>query len=139
MRLVLTNANLIDCVDPGVRTECSVSVEDGRIVEVHDDGRSPPLDGSNVVDLDGGYLLPGLWDAHVHLEHPRTPDANVAELTVQYAYNAARGLTEAGVVGLRTGGTPAFIDVALRDAFNSGQHVGPRIFAGGWFLTTTAG
>jgi imidazolonepropionase-like amidohydrolase len=36
-------------------------------------------------------------------------------------------------------GTPHFIDVALKHAFDSGQHVGPRMFTCGWFLTTTAG
>ncbi len=36
-------------------------------------------------------------------------------------------------------GTPHFIDVALKRAFDSGQHVGPRLFTCGWFLTTTAG
>jgi imidazolonepropionase-like amidohydrolase len=48
-------------------------------------------------------------------------------------------LLEAGVTSIRTAGTPHFIDVALKRAYASGRMVGPRIFAGGWFLTTTAG
>jgi hypothetical protein len=32
-RLVVTNANLIDAVTPGVRAGCSVTVEDERIVD----------------------------------------------------------------------------------------------------------
>ena len=31
------------------------------------------------------------------------------------------------------------MDVAWKRAFDSGQHVGPRLFASGYFLTTTAG
>ena len=61
------------------------------------------------------------------------------ELTAQYLANAQRALTEAGVTGLRMAGTPHFIDVALKRAFDSGQHVGPRLYTCGWFLTTTAG
>jgi hypothetical protein len=80
-----------------------------------------------------------LWDVHVHLEWPRIAAAGVAELTVQYAANAAQGLYESGVTSIRTAGTPHFIDVALKRAFATGRLVGPRIFAGGWFLTTTAG
>jgi hypothetical protein len=31
------------------------------------------------------------------------------------------------------------MDVAWKRAFDSGQHVGPRLFASGYFLTTTGG
>jgi len=138
MPLALTNAALIDCVRPGVARGASVQIENGRIAAVSDRGGSVPK-GAEVIDLGGAHLLPGLWDVHVHLEWPRVPSATVAELTVQYAENAARGLTEAGVTAIRTAGVPHFIDVALKRACASGRMVGPRIFAGGWFLTTTAG
>jgi imidazolonepropionase-like amidohydrolase len=138
MTLVLTNARLIDCVRPGVFAGHRVTIEDGRITEVSaDSGSRPP--GAEVIDVAGGYLLPGLWDVHVHLEWPRLPSATVAELTVQYATNAMQGLVESGVTAIRTAGVPHFIDVALKRAYAAGRLMGPRIFAGGWFLTTTAG
>ncbi len=137
MTVVLANAHVIDCVRPGVRA-ASVTVEDGRIVDVADGGGTVPA-GARVIDVAGGYLLPGLWDVHVHLEWPRVPAATAAELTVQYAANAAQGLLESGVTAIRTAGTPHFIDVALKHAYAAGRLVGPRIFAAGWFLTTTAG
>ena len=138
MPLVLTNANLIDCVRPGVVAGARVTIEGGRIVAVSD-VRGPIAGDAQVIDLGGGYLLPGLWDVHVHLEWPRLPAATVAELTVQYAANATQGLVESGVTAIRTAGVPHFIDVALKHAYAGGRLVGPRIFAGGWFLTTTAG
>jgi imidazolonepropionase-like amidohydrolase len=138
-RLVLTNSSLIDAVTPRVASGASVTIEGDRIVEVLDGRRSPSTQGARVVDLRGGYLLPGLWDAHVHLEWPRVPHASVPELTAQYLANAQRALVEGGVTGLRLAGTPHFIDVALKRAFDAGQHAGPRLFTCGWFLTTTAG
>jgi imidazolonepropionase-like amidohydrolase len=138
-RLVLTNARLIDAVREGVTAGASVTVEDERIVEVLDGRRSPSEQGARVIDLQGAHLLPGLWDAHVHLEWPRVPQAGVPELTAQYLANAQRALLEGGVTGLRMAGTPHFIDVALKHAFDSGQHVGPRMVTCGWFLTTTGG
>src|SRR5207253_8374810 len=36
-------------------------------------------------------------------------------------------------------GAHHFMDVAWKRAFDSGQHVGPRLFASGYFLTTTGG
>ena len=135
-RLVFTSARLIDGVAPDPRP-AAVVVERGRITEILD-GR-PTVTGATVVDCAGMYLLPGLWDVHVHLEWPRLPDASPAELTLQYAANAHEALTQAGVTAVRTAGTPHLIDVALKRAFDAGRLVGPRIFAGGWFLTTTAG
>jgi imidazolonepropionase-like amidohydrolase len=137
--LVLTGARLIDCVKPGVVEGASVTIEGGRIVEVLDGRRSPSTRNARVIDLGGAYLMPGLWDVHVHLEWPRLAGATVSALTVQYAANATQGLIEAGVTGIRTAGVPHFIDVALKRAYETGPLAGPRIFAGGWFLTTTAG
>jgi imidazolonepropionase-like amidohydrolase len=137
--LVLANARLIDGVTPEAVPGASLTIERGRIVEVLRGGRSASTRGARVIDLDGACLLPGLWDVHVHLEWPRVPGATVSQLTVQYAANATQGLVEAGVTGIRTAGVPHFIDVALKRAYEAGRLVGPRIFAGGWFLTTTAG
>ncbi|MGY4924729.1 amidohydrolase [Streptomyces sp. 900105755] len=48
-----------------------VRVADGRVTHVvPDPGAVPPagpVAGERVLDLDGRVLLPGLWDAHVHL------------------------------------------------------------------------
>ncbi len=139
MALVLTNAYLIDCVNPTPIPGASVTVEDGRIVEVVHGHRSPATQGDEVIDLRGAYLLPGLWDVHVHLEWPRLANPTLAEQAVQYGFNARQGLLEAGVVGIRTAGVPHFIDVGMKRAFDAGQPIGPRVFAGGYFLTTTAG
>jgi imidazolonepropionase-like amidohydrolase len=138
-RLVLTNTRLIDGVTPGVTEGASVTIEDGRIVEVLDGGAAPATAGARVLDLGGAYVLPGLWDAHVHLEWPRLAGAAAGELALQYLANAQRALLEGGITGLRLAGTPHFLDVALKRAVEAGQHVGPRLVTCGWFLTTTGG
>ena len=58
MRLVLTNANLIDCLDPDPIPQASVSIEDGRIVEVTDGSRSLDTRDAQVIDLDGAFCCP---------------------------------------------------------------------------------
>ena len=138
MSLVLTNATLIDCVEPIPVPEASVMVEDGRIAEITDGSRSPAGTGARVIDLDGAYLLPGLWDVHIHPEYVTGGD-NVARQTARFGQNLMRGLAEGGVTGVRCGGAGHFMDVAWRDTFASGELAGPRVFACGNFLTTTAG
>ena len=139
MRLVLTNANLIDCVSPTVVASASVTVEDGRIVEVLDGHGSPDSRDARVIDLEGGYLLPGLWDVHIHPEYHLPADANVARQTARFGQNLMQGMTEAGIVGVRCGGAANHMDVAWRDTFDAGRLAGPRVFACGNFLTTTGG
>src|SRR5215510_3758510 len=138
MTLVLADANVIGGAAPGVAPGINVTIEDGRIGEIAPSSRKAPA-GAQVIDLGGAYLLPELWDVHVHLEWPRIASATIAEQTVQYTANAAQGLIESGVTAIRTAGTPNFIDVALKRAYENGRLIGPRIFAAGWFLTTTAG
>ena len=41
MRLVLTNCNLIDCINPAPVPQASITMEEGRIVEVLDGHSSP--------------------------------------------------------------------------------------------------
>src|SRR5262249_12646039 len=45
----------------------------------------------------------------------------------------------ASVRGLGCAGAAHFMDVAWKRAFDSGQYVGPRLLASGYFLTTTGG
>ena len=116
MRLVLTNCKLIDCVTLAPISQASV-----------------------VIDLDGAYLLPGLWDIHIHPEYPAPPGQTIAEQTARFGHALMQRLTEAGVVGVRTGGAAHFMDVAWKRTFDSGQVAGPRVFAAGQFLTTTGG
>jgi len=139
MRRVLTNATLIDCVQPRPVPGASVVIEQGRIAEVLDGRRSPDTRDADVVDLGGAYLLPGLWDVHIHPDYLAATGASAVEQTVVFGQRLREALTEAGVVGLRCAGAAHFMDVAWKRAFDSGQYVGPRVFAAGYFLTTTGG
>ena len=69
MALILTNANLIDCVNPSPIPGASVIIEGRRITQVLS-AEVPTINASDqVLDLGGAYLLPGLWDVHIHPEY----------------------------------------------------------------------
>jgi len=139
LRLILTNANVIDCVSPDPKTQATVVVEDGRILEIRDGGPPSATSEDRVIDLAGSYLLPGLWDVHIHPEHPNPAGTTVAQLTAAFGQNLQRGMLEAGVTAVRSGGAGHFMDVAWRRAFSGPGPAGPRVFACGNFLTTTGG
>ena len=139
--VILTNASLIDGAQSQPQLNATVVIRDGRILRSETIAPSrTETDEATVIDLQGAWLLPGLWDVHVHLQFPEIMLAkDVSVRTIKYGLNAIEGLQEAGITSIRTAGVDNWIDVAWKTAFASGDFVGPRIFAGGHFLTTTAG
>src|SRR5207237_5442226 len=92
-----------------------------------------------MIDLKGGYLMPGLCDVHIHPDYRSLDEMPLADQVTLFGHRLAAALTESGIVGMRCAGTHSFMDVAWKRAFDSGQHIGPRLFACGHFLTTTGG
>ena len=108
---MVTNCHLIDVVSDGPRPDASVAIEDGKITEIASGGGAVDSDGARVIDAQGGWLLPGLWDVHVHLMFPDPPPATLPGRVIKYGLNAMEGLTESGVTGIRSGGIENWIDV----------------------------
>ena len=138
MRTILKNATVIDCVEPHPMPKATVVVEDGRISEIHKHGEAKVGD-AEVIDLNGAYLMPGLWDVHIHPDYLSLAEMPLADQVALFGHRMMTALTESGIVGLRCAGAHHFMDVAWKRAFDSGQYVGPRLFASGHFLTTTGG
>src|SRR6202008_48635 len=56
-----------------------------------------------------------------------------------FGHRLMEALTEGGVTAVRCAGAAHFMDVAWKRAFDTWQYIGPRVFAAGYFLTTTGG
>lgn len=140
MRTLLTNTTLIDCVSSAPLANASVAIgDDGRIAEIAAGGRKLDAAGAQVIDLKGAYLLPGLWDVHIHPDYLTLADAPLADQVALFGHRLMSALTESGIIGFRCAGTHSFMDVAWKRAFDAGQYVGPRLYTCGHFLTTTGG
>ena len=64
--IAIRNATVID-LDSGGRSTGNTIVIDGSIIKsVSKDRRSAIPKGAKVVDAKGGFVIPGLWDMHVH-------------------------------------------------------------------------
>ena len=66
--LVIQHATVIDLVSPKPLKNMSVAIQSGRILAVSRKLKPPP--GSQIVDARGKFLIPGLWDMHMHLGLP---------------------------------------------------------------------
>ncbi|MGN8939128.1 amidohydrolase family protein [Bittarella sp. HCP28S3_D9] len=70
MKRAFTHVNAVDVLAHKVLADCTVLVEDGKIVEI---GQGVDTAGSEVIDLAEKYMTPGLFNCHVHLWSNSTP------------------------------------------------------------------
>jgi imidazolonepropionase-like amidohydrolase len=141
---VIRAGHLIDTDSGRVLDSQTLLVRDGVIAEIGPTIKIPA--GARVVDLTAYTVLPGLIDAHTHLTiDPKNQDP-LAELEHTAAERAlgslpnARAVLLAGFTTVRdVGSYRALVDVALRDAINRGDVVGPRMYVAGAYVTITGG
>lgn len=132
----LLAGRVIDPATGTVRTNQVVLVENGRIRAVGASGSVEIPANARRVDLAGYTLMPGFIDTHTHLTtDPRIPiyrrlSLSVPRQTLIGAANARRTLL-AGFTTVRDVGSMGYSDVALRDAIDAGEIVGPRVYASG--------
>lgn len=119
---IIRNVTVVDVVAGNARPGVTVVIAGNRIRQIGLADVVPSLAGARVVNGRGKFLIPGLWDMHVHLGN-----ATEAALPV---------LVAAGVTGVRDMGSPS-LETLRRwrvDAL-SGARVAPRIVAAGPMLT----
>ncbi len=93
-------------------------------------------------DVGGKFIMPGMTETHAHLSFADASpfaigDTPVEQATITAVRNAELML-KAGFTSAVSFGSTYRIDVALRDAINSGRIVGPRLLAAGRDLGATA-
>ncbi|QIB65945.1 metal-dependent hydrolase family protein [Kineobactrum salinum] len=135
---ILQNAVIFDGINEDLVEGGSVVVEDDRIREVAD--HAVTIDGAEVLDLDGRFLMPGLLDLHFH---GYSPSFNMSRLDrmprALLVSNAVRILEGALQRGFTTVRDPGGGDIGLALAVEQGLINGPRFLFGGRALSQTGG
>jgi len=112
----------VSVIDPrrGPLTPRTVVVEDGRITRIEESSSDASPKTARVIEGAGQFLIPGLWDMHVHLSNTKE-----SALPILLAH---------GVTSVRdTGGRLSEIDL-WRGEIRSGKIDGPRVFRSGPML-----
>jgi len=147
MRTVIRAARLFDGSGDAPQA-AEIVIEGDQIVDVVRGQGTVDMSGDQVIDLPEGTLLPGLIDAHVHIIGSGDPGDSafgvgdildsIPDVTLHCLRNATRDLM-AGFTTIRDAAARHYADIAVRDAINRGEFVGPRIWACGLGITSTTG
>jgi Amidohydrolase family len=119
--LAIRDIAVVDVVDGSVHPHQTVLVLDNRIVAVEPAGTVKPPDQAEVIEGTGGYLIPGLWDAHVH---------SAGSLAWHFPLYIAYGITS--VRNMHTSlDNPLDVVLSIKRRVAAGELLGPRFLANG--------
>jgi imidazolonepropionase-like amidohydrolase len=118
LRIALTHATILDVASGASQADRTIVVEGDRIVSVSPSSSKPAPDVGRTIDASGKYIIPGLWDMHVHF----------------LAQNSGKLFVANGVTGVRVmWGNPRFaprrdrMHFDFRDEYEARSSVGPRM------------
>ena len=83
----ITNVTVVDAVN-GIRTNQTVIYDGDEIVSVGPGGTSAEF--AETIDGSGKYLIPGLWDFHVHLSYDERFTDDMPALFLSYGVTSVR-------------------------------------------------
>lgn len=119
--VAITHVTAID-VDRGTaRPDLTVLIDGSRIAAIAPAATTPIPSSARIINARGKYLIPGLWDMHVHTVVPTG-----RQLLGLYVAN--------GVTGVRDMGGDFATIRRWRSEIAAGALVGPRIVAAGPYL-----
>ncbi len=143
-RVAITGARLFDGSGAEPLEEQTIIWEAAEISWVGPDDEAP-IGDSLAIPAEGGTVLPGLIDSHVHISLSPTPSGvdDVAEepvsRTVIRAAHAASVLLRAGITTARDVGSREGVAIDIAAAQREGDLQGARIIAAGRGITPKGG
>lgn len=128
-RIAITNGTLFDCTGSDPLADAAVLIEDNHITAAGSARDLLPNERDiEIIDAQGGMILPGFIDSHVHLAMEGY-DLET-QLMTPFSYNFYKAIAyfsrtiEAGITCVRDAGG---LDLGTRRALDEGLVQGPRV------------
>jgi imidazolonepropionase-like amidohydrolase len=119
--IIIHNINIIDVEEGDVIKHQDVFILENRIIRIQDHEK-PVVKARQVIDGNGKYLIPGLWDMHSHIRSYSHED--VLPLFILH-----------GVVGIRDLGLTDFkLIKSWKEQIQKEEIIGPRIYSSGCII-----
>ena len=127
--LAIAHATVIDPATGSVNADQTVVIAGGRIQHVVPSANYKPEKGAQIIEARGKYLIPGLWDMHVHIAGISADPKWSKDVILPL-------LTAMGVTGVRDMGGDLSVLQQWRREIEKGQLLGPHIVTGGPMLVS---
>jgi len=124
--LVIAHVTVINPATSSVQTDTTVVAQGNRIISVSSSKGFHIPTGARVIDATGKYLIPGLWDMHVHTAFGNWFPGGRDIILPLFIAN--------GVTGVRDMGGDVAVLQAWRNQIEAGQLTGPHIVFSGPML-----
>ncbi|MGK7295483.1 MAG: amidohydrolase family protein [Candidatus Wenzhouxiangella sp. M2_3B_020] len=119
--VLIEDVTIVDVRDGTLQPGRTVLIDDGRIAAVGEVGAAERPDDARIVDGSGHYLMPGLWDMHVH---------SVTNRGWHFPMLLVHGVTAVRNMH-STEENPLAKVAAVKAELASGELMGPRFIANG--------
>lgn len=143
-RYYLSNCSIYSLENNNWKFDKNILISDGRIIEIINKNKKNKT--INEINLNGGHIVPGLIDSHVHICNEGNTklanDFNYLEPKVFSFLRAAKNLEQAfnnGITTIRDVGSYKRRAVKIRDVVNKGVFPGPKIIPCGNIITSVKG
>ena len=139
----LVNGKIIDGIHEKPIENGVILLKDDVILDVGTSGEVEIPENTDIIDVRGMVIMPGLIDAHIHITGFRSGDYIKESLLTPYDVFVARAIRdlesilEAGFTTICDAGST--ISLYLKQAIEEGTVVGPRIIASGYPISQTFG
>ena len=140
--IVVRHARLIDGTDGPPIDDAAVIIVGPRFTYAGPDRETKIPEGAEVLDAKGRTVIPGLIDAHFHMNYPETREQpfllNESVASFRAAWFLRRHLM-AGITTLMDAGSYRNVGVMAKQAFREGYLIGSRPIVVGERINATGG
>jgi imidazolonepropionase-like amidohydrolase len=124
--IAITHVTVINPGAASVEANRTVVIAGDRVISVTDTAKAAPPRNARVIDAAGQYLIPGLWDMHVHSVFGDWFPGGRDIILPLFVANGVTGVRDMG------GEVPTLMN--WRSQIASGQLIGPRMIISGPML-----
>lgn len=121
--LLISPVSIIDVESGKIIPDQFIAVQGDSILEVGDQHLAEKYQSKSNLDGQNKFLMPGLWDNHVHFGGAEYIDENEQLLPLYLAFGVTTVRDAAGDISLEV--------LKWRDEINLGKRIGPKILTSG--------
>jgi imidazolonepropionase-like amidohydrolase len=135
--VAIRGATVVDVAGGTLVPDQTVLIAGNRIVAVGPSGKVGIAPGADVIDAAGAYLIPGLWDTHVHSVRSPTAvweETSIARVEWHFPLFLAYGVTGVRNMNDATADPTLELTNSVKRRLAEGELLGPRLLASGPYI-----